>query len=93
MGKYSVEISKEAREHLITIKRTGNKALMKKVERLFLELSENPREGSGRPEMLKHQLSGIWSRRIDQKHRMLYIIDEEIVRVIVLSMMSHYGEK
>lgn len=66
---------------------------MKKVEKLFRELAEHPREGVGRPEMLNYELSNIWSRRIDQRHRLLYTIEDEVVRVIVLSMLSHYGDK
>ncbi len=93
MGQYSVEITREAREHLRAIQKSGNKALMKKVEKLFRELAEHPREGVGRPEMLKYELSNIWSRRIDQRHRLLYTIEDEVVRVIVLSMLSHYGDK
>lgn len=58
-----------------------------------MELSENPFEGIGQPEPLKHELSGYWSRRINQKDRIIYRVDEEIVTVIILSAMGHYGKK
>lgn len=57
------------------------------------ELREHPRTGSGKPEKLKHELEGFYSRRIDRKHRMVYEIEDEIVTVVVLSAYSHYDDK
>jgi len=53
----------------------------------------HPRTGTGQPEKLKHDLEGLYSRRINRKHRLVYNIKEEIVTVIVLSAYSHYGDK
>jgi toxin YoeB len=50
----------------------------------------HPKIGSGRPEQLKYELTGKWSRRIDDEHRMVYTIDEEVVVVEVLKMRYHY---
>ena len=53
----------------------------------------HPITGTGQPEMLKHNLQGLYSRRINKKHRLVYSIKEEIVTVYVLSAHSHYGDK
>jgi len=42
-----------------------------------LELAEHPREGTGKPEMLKGDLAGYWSRRINREHRLVYSIEDE----------------
>ena len=52
---------------------------------------EHPTTGTGQPEALKHNLSGLHSRRINQKHRLIYSINEHIVTVYILSAWSHYG--
>jgi len=62
---------------------------MQKIEKLLASISSNAYEGIGKPEALKHELIGFWSRRIDQEHRLVYrVIDTEIVEVI--SLRFHY---
>lgn len=92
MGKYSVTLTSTSRDELQEIYLSGNKALIRKIECLFVELSEHPQTGTGKPEALRHQ-PGVWSRRLDKKNRMLYSIFEDIVTVYVLSVKSHYGDK
>ena len=70
----------------------GNKALIRKVEQLFRELSDHPYEGTGKPEQLKYQPL-LWSRRLDKKNRIRYTVHEDIVTVFVLSALGHYGDK
>lgn len=53
----------------------------------------HPETGTGQPEQLKHHLSGLYSRRINQKHRLVYSISDEVVIVHVLSAWAHYGDK
>lgn len=55
-------------------------------------IQENPFEGIGKPEPLKHTLSGVWSRRINQEHRIIYeIIDEKTIEILnILSLKGHY---
>lgn len=50
-------------------------------------------EGTGKPEPLSGDRSGQWSRRITQKHRLIYEIEENIVTVDVLSAYGHYDDK
>ena len=73
-------------------KNSGDKQLLKKIEVLLEELREHPRIGTGQPEQLKHHLQGLYSRRINLKHRLVYDIQDEIVTVIILNVYSHYGD-
>jgi len=90
MGKYTVVISSEAKRHLVLYYKSGDKIVIKRIEQIFEELGEHPKIGIGKPERLKHRLSGLWSRRIDEKNRMIYKIDEMIITVTVVSAMGHY---
>lgn len=73
--------------------KSGNQSSIKKLSRILEELAENPFEGVGKPEALKHELSGLWSREINRKDRLLYRVKEEIVTVVVISAMGHYSDK
>ena len=77
----------------IALLRKSDSILYKKVEKLLAELIEHPTTGTGKPEPLKGNRSGQWSRRISQKHRLIYEIREEVVTVLVLSAYGHYDEK
>ncbi|HEY5462351.1 MAG TPA: Txe/YoeB family addiction module toxin [Hanamia sp.] len=55
------------------------------------EVRETPYEGSGRPEPLKYELSGKWSRRITHEHRMVYSVTNNIVEIN--SLKGHYDKK
>ncbi|HYK76279.1 MAG TPA: type II toxin-antitoxin system YoeB family toxin [Daejeonella sp.] len=53
----------------------------------------HPREGTEKPQLKKHGLSGLYSRRITQKHRLLYSIDDEKITILIISVRGHYGDK
>jgi toxin YoeB len=53
-----------------------NKSLLKKINTLIRDIERNPFEGLGKPEPLKENLSGWWSRRIDDTHRIVYRIEK-----------------
>jgi toxin YoeB len=55
---------------------------------LALETQRDPFGGKGKPEPLKHELAGCWSRRIDQEHRLVYEVAEERIRI--LACRYHY---
>ena len=93
MGKYTLEISSKARKELQEHYRSGNKSVIRKIEQIFLELSNNPYEGTGNPEALKYQLTGYWSRRINKKYRIIYQVYEKRVIVLIVSAIGHYGDK
>jgi toxin YoeB len=57
--------------------------------RLVENIQESPFEGLGKPEPLKHELKGLWSRRIDQEHRLVYQVQEDKIRI--LACRFHYS--
>lgn len=90
---YTLDFSKTALADIDKHKKSGDKAILRKIERLLNELMEHPLTGAGQPEMLKHNLAGLYSRRINKKHRLVYSINEQVVTVYVLSAYTHYGDK
>lgn len=68
------------------VEKDRKKAL--KIIKLIREIQKNPFEGTGKPEPLKHDLSGCWSRRIDKEHRLVYQVLEEKIRI--LACRYHY---
>jgi toxin YoeB len=90
---FKLILSPEAEEDLRQHAKAGNKKQLKKISALFKELSEHPQTGTGNPKQLKYGLSGYWSRRIDDKHRIVYSIHEDVVTVKVISALGHYGDK
>ncbi|WP_114936257.1 Txe/YoeB family addiction module toxin [Mucilaginibacter endophyticus] len=60
----------------------------KKIKELLLSIRDTPFQGIGKPEALKYQLAGKWSRRIDREHRIVYAVDGEIIRIY--SLKGHY---
>ena len=63
-----MEFSESALEDIENHKKSGNKSVLKKLERLFNELREHPTTGTGHPKLLKGELEGLYSRRINKKH-------------------------
>ena len=88
---YKVTLSPLADEHIKILKRNEPQAY-KKAEKLLDELAYHPKSGTGHPEQLKNR-TGLWSRRITQKHRLIYRIDDNLIIVLVLSSYGHYGDK
>lgn len=90
---YTLEFSRTALEDIEKHKKSGDRSTLRKIEKLLNELMEHPTIGTGQPEMLKYDLAGLYSRRINKKHRLVYSIDDDVVTVYVLSAWSHYGDK
>lgn len=65
-----------------------DKKTLKRINRLIQDTLSHPFEGIGKPEPLKENLSGFWSRRIDQTHRLVYGVDENYLTII--SCRYHY---
>lgn len=78
----------KAKEDLDYWKQTGNKTILKKIRVLLENASETPFQGIGKPEQLKFDLTGCWSRRINQQHQLIY----EVLagKIIVHSCRGHY---
>lgn len=82
----------QAIEDLKYWKRSGNKAIQRKIEQLIVAIQERPFAGIGKPEPLKYELLGSWSRRINSEHRIVYQIYENNAVLIleIQSLRGHY---
>ena len=89
---YSIRYQKQAIEDAKRLRREEPKAFQKLLK-LETELKEHPRTGTGKPEPLSGDRTGEWSRRITQKHRLVYEIHDTEVIVLVLTAYGHYGDK
>lgn len=58
-----------------------DKKILKRINELLKEISRNPYQGTGKPEPLKHALSGFWSRRITNERRLVYRVEGNVVKV------------
>ena len=65
-----------------------DRSMLRRINLLIKEIRRSPYEGIGKPEPLKHQLAGWWSRRIDSEHRFLYRVTEQAVEIA--SLRNHY---
>lgn len=68
-----------------------DKKTLKRINQLIKDIERNGYDGIGKPEPLKNNLSGWWSRRIDDVHRIVYKIENE--KVIIAACRSHYKDK
>lgn len=90
---YRIELTPKAEEELRALGRSGDKASINKVYRLFEELRVHPYEGTVKPEPLVGDYAGYWSRRINQKDRLIYRVKDEIITVTVVQVGQHYKDK
>jgi toxin YoeB len=67
---------------------TANKGIARKITSLIKDIARSPFTGLGKPEPLKHELSGYWSRRITDEHRLVYKVDNDTITI--LSCKFHY---
>ena len=67
---------------------TQDRKTLKRINRLIEDIKRDPFEVIGKPEPLRENLTGFWSRRIDQTNRLVYAVDDEFVTVI--SCRYHY---
>ncbi len=65
-----------------------NKQNFKKIGELLKEIQQTPFLGKGKPEPLKHELKGCWSRRITDEHRLVYEVTNDLI--VVISCKYHY---
>lgn len=65
-----------------------DKKILRKINSLNKEIQRTPFEGSGKPEALKFDLKGLWSRRIDREHRLVYSIRKN--EILIYSCRFHY---
>ncbi len=68
---------------------TNDRKLLKRANELHKSAMRTPEEGIGKPERLKADLTGCWSRRINDEHRLIYKVSDD--SIIVLACRYHYG--
>ena len=71
-------------------KKSGNTKIQNRISALLKDILQHPFTGIGKPEPLKHNLKGLWSRRINDEHRLVYQVSDGMIYVYVLSMSFHY---
>ena len=67
---------------------TQDRKTLERINQLIADVLRDPFAGIGKPEPLKHILSGAWSRRIDDRNRLVYLVAED--RIIILQARDHY---
>ena len=70
---------------------TQNKRTLKRINQLLQDILRNGYDGIGKPEPLKGDLSGLWSRRIDEANRIVYRMREDVIEIVQCG--SHYRDK
>ncbi|OOR99560.1 toxin YoeB [Haemophilus paracuniculus] len=65
-----------------------DKKMLKRINELIKAITSSPFEGIGKPEPLKHNLAGFWSRRINEEHRLVYTIKDQAI--LIAACRYHY---
>ncbi len=89
---YTIVLSDRAKKDIAKLKRNEPNSF-NKLSKLILEIAQHPRVGTGQVELLRYFDEETYSRRINQKHRLVYRINDDVVEVLVLSSYGHYDDK
>ena len=88
-----IRFSPQAQEDIEYWKKSGNQMIMNKISALLNDIAAHPFAGTGKPEPLKYDLSGCWSRRINWEHRIIYAVREKENDIYILALRYHYTKK
>ncbi|AZR98527.1 toxin YoeB [Streptococcus suis] len=66
-----------------------DKKTLKRINKIIKDMQRHPFEGIAKPEPLKYDYQGAWSRRIDAENRLIYMVESD--RLCILSLKDHYG--
>ena len=88
---YQLEVTEKAFSQLEKLKRSDKNSYSKCFE-LILAIMSEPRSGIGKPERLRYQDAEFWSRRLNEKDRIVYILFEDIELVVIDSVLGHYDD-
>ena len=83
----NINFSKNAWEDYVSWQKEDKK-ILRKINELIKVIQRTPFEGIGKPEPLKYDLAGLWSRRIDREHRLVYKVESE--ELFIYSCRFHY---
>jgi len=67
---------------------TQDRKILKRINQLTKDVARSPFDGVGKPEPLKGSLSGFWSRRINEEHRLVYVVEADAI--LIISCRGHY---
>jgi len=79
--------TEKAIEDIAWFRKSGDKSIQKKIQAIISDMELHPETGLGKPEKLKYQYTGYWSRRINSEHRIIYDIKNVIT---IYSLRGHY---
>lgn len=85
---YQIIFTQIAIDHLRFWHKSGQKSIMRRIEQLLESISIDPASGIGKPEMLRHEMAGKFSRRINKENRIIYQLDGTTISI--LSLKGHY---
>jgi len=88
---YKIEITERAVKEILKLRKSLPQAY-KKYASIIEELKQHPYTGTGHPHQLKH-LENVWSRKLDKKNRIRYMIFDDTIIVVVMSVLGHYDDK
>lgn len=91
--KYSINYTGRAESDILRLRKSGDKQVLVKLKKLLFEIEEHPTTGTGKPECLKGYATPTWSRRITDKHSLVYQIEDDQVLVLILAAYGHYLDK
>ena len=86
-----IDYSEHALTDLLYWKEKGTSIIKNKISKLITSIEVSPFTGIGKPEPLRHELAGKWSRRIDSQNRIIYSVDKN--RIKIHSLRGHYENK
>ena len=90
---FRIILTDTAIAHYKAFVKSGDVKIVKRIKQLLADIAQHPYTGLGKPEALKYSLAGMWSRRINREHRLIYTVDDNRIIVHILAMHSHYGKK
>lgn len=89
MSKYRILWDGEAWDDYLYWQ-TIDKKTLKRINQIVKDITRSPFKGIGKPEALKENLSGFWSRRIDDEHRLVYTMENDMI--IIIACRGHYND-
>lgn len=89
---YKIEFTTNSLKDVIKLKKSEPQAY-RKLAKLLDELRVHPTSGTGHPKILRYDRVKQWSRKITDRHRLVYLIEDETITIIVLSAYGHYDDK
>ncbi|EGC19172.1 type II toxin-antitoxin system YoeB family toxin [Prevotella multiformis] len=88
---YELDFTVQSQKEIAKLRKSDIQAY-KKLKLLLAELREHPYTGTGHPHQLRY-IDGIWSRELDKKNRIRYMVNDTTIVVLVLSALGHYDDK